>query len=117
MSLGTLDALCLQSIVAGHPVTVSKDSVDRTGTTGSRDTFKTFTDGGFISEQEIQVLLPVSAFAGSTPYAEKDSITLCVDSNGVPCARENSTAEVACRVSRVSRSFAGLTYSLAAKTR
>lgn len=112
MSLRDLDALCLESIVSDAPITFSYAGTDYTGTTGSRDSMAGLMEGGYVSKQDIQILVPVAVFTGSAPPAENATVAVCLDVNGIPCSRADSVSTINAKVEKVARSAAGLTYTL-----
>jgi len=114
MSLKSLDAIVLRGIVGREPVTFEFQGGFFTGTCGARDTMRSLTEGGYIDEQELSILVPLENMdALSAKPSETNKVALCVDNDGIPCAIEDAVStRVWCRVSRVGRALAGLTFTL-----
>ncbi len=115
MSLKSLDAICLRGILKREEVSFEFNGGIYTGTCGARDTMRGLTEGGYVDEQEFSILVPVESFnALVAKPAETSKVAVCVDVDGIPCAVADATeARVWCRVVKVGRALAGLTYTLA----
>jgi hypothetical protein len=112
-SLATLDALCLPQIVADAPVTFGFGGVDYTGTCVKRQTSSQLVEGGFLYDQEIKLTVEVSQYGSATRPAERDTLTLCMDADGIPCATADAVAtRINARILGIGRAGAGLTYQL-----
>ena len=114
MSLKSLDAVCLRGIVGREPVTFEWVGVEYTGTCGARDTMREIVDGGVMNGQEFSILVPLENIADmTTKPVERNIIAVCVDADGIPCVADEAVATRAqCRITRIGRSLAGLTYTL-----
>ena len=114
MSLKGLDAICLRGIVGREPVTFEFQGGVFTGTTGARDTMRSLTEGGYVDEQEFSILVPTENMGAlDRKPSETSKVTVCVDNDGIPCAIEDAVSDrVWCRVSKVGRALAGLTFTL-----
>ncbi len=112
-ALTQLDALCVTTMVADHPVTFGFNGVDYVGTHGHRDTGETLEMGGFLQEQEFRLLVSTAQFEGGSRPAERDKITLCVDADLIPCSVDDAVgARVGARITEIGRAMGGLTYTI-----
>jgi hypothetical protein len=81
---------------------------------------KELTSGGFITDQEVSLLVPVEQFGENAMPQEQEKISLYINEHGVPCAKDDADdAEptVTMRVKRISRSGGALTYTLGSDRR
>lgn len=100
-------------MIADAPVTFAFNGKDYTATCGARDTMKSLTDGGFHNDTDVTLLVEIAQFGADTKPNEKSKITLCVDSDGIPCAVEDAVGDrVGMRIQKIGRAGGGLSYEL-----
>lgn len=86
-------------------------------TCGARDTMSELVNGGVVNQQDFALLVPLANVAAMNPRpAERSKLAVFVDNDGIPCRVEDAAdagqAKVTCRVVRIGRALAGLTYTL-----
>jgi len=84
------------------------------GTTGARDTMTELMAGGMVNEQEFSIMAPLANIDALEPKpSERSVILVCVDNDGIPCHEDDAVeARVRCRVTKIGRALAALTYTL-----
>jgi hypothetical protein len=113
-----IDAAAVRYMVIDSPYTFGFGGTDYRATCGARDTFKSLTEGGYHDDTEFTALLDPSQFGESTQPAEGDDLTVCLDSNGIPCLADDAEGDrINVRISKITRAGGGLTYTLKAKSR
>lgn len=122
MSLEALDSFVVNRIAEREPVDFQfpVGGPDYRGTSGSRDSFKSLTSGGFIAENETMLLVAADQFAAVAGPVEESKIAVYVNSHGVPCVRDAADEEEptqTMRVKRIGRAGGGLTYTLRSEAR
>lgn len=119
MSLKTLDALCVAGMVRGYPVSFEFGGVVVQGTCGARDTMTEIMEGGTLSNQEFSIMAPLANIDTLEPKpVERSVVLVCVDNDGVPCHESDAIeGRVRCRVTKIGRALAALTYTLSTEQR
>jgi hypothetical protein len=114
-----LDAFVLNrgSLISREPFTFGFGGIDYVATCGARDTMQSLVEGGIHHDTEFTALVESAQFAQVTAPTEKDQITVCVDSSGVPCAAEDAARRITCRIQSVTRAGGGMTFKLRTNTR
>lgn len=117
-ALTQLDVQCVAAMVSDQPITWGFGGIDYTGTLGARDTFKSLTEGGFIAEQELRMLVETAQFGEATRPAERQKITICVNADLIPCHVDDAVgSRVNARITRIDRAGGGLTYTISTTAR
>jgi hypothetical protein len=122
MSLKSIDALCTQTMVRHLPVSFEFGGKVVLGTCGARDTMTELMAGGVVNVQEFSILAPLANIDALEPKpAEKSIVLVSVDNDGIPCheneAADGAVGKVRCRVTKIGRALAGLTYTLTTEQR
>jgi hypothetical protein len=114
MSLKALDEICLRGMVSRERVNWEFAGGIYAGTCGARDTMRELVDGGIINDQDFALLVPLEAVGAlAVKPQERSIISVCVDNDGIPCSIEDAVeARVPCRITKIGRALAGLTYTL-----
>ena len=108
-----IDARCIPLMVGHSPVTFGFGGTDYTGTLGARSTMLELVEGGHHDDQEFTILVAVAQYGASARPQEKDLLTVCVDTDGIPSSADDAVgSRVNARIQTIVRAGAGLTYTL-----
>lgn len=117
-ALTQLDAQCVKQIVNDQPITWGFGGKDYLGTIGSRDTMKMLTEGGFIADQKLRILVETAQFETATRPRERETITICVNADLIPCYVDDAVgSRVNGRITQIDRAGGGLTYTIGSVAR
>lgn len=99
-------------MIATAPISFSWGSKTYTGTFGSREDSADLEEGGFVSNRNMNLLVPISEFGDDTRPEVNDKLTLSVDTDLMPCGLDEQVSTVVFRITTIGRSGSALNYTL-----